>query len=77
MIDYIVHHAMTDMDVHQAAAELQAAATDAGDTRAVRAIDKAMLHYANGVRPSPTVGGWLIASATTLNQVYRISAVGG
>ncbi len=68
---------MNDMDVHQTASDLQAAASEAGDMRAVRALDKAMLHYARGVRPTLTTGGWLIASATTLNQVYRVSATHG
>ncbi len=68
---------MNDLDIHRTAAELTAAAHDAEDKRGENALNKAIYHYAHGVRPELTTGGYLIASATAANVVYRVSDTAG
>lgn len=60
-----------------AAAELATAASQAGDTANTNALNKAMYHLHNDVNIIPTVGGFLIASATRAGTVHRVSHVHG
>jgi hypothetical protein len=60
------------------AAELAEAAQTAGDTSSARALNKAALYLHQGVRPEPTIGGFLLSSATRGPVVvHRISAEHG
>jgi hypothetical protein len=57
------------------AAELAEAAQQAGDTANARALNKAALYLHQGVRPEPTIGGFLLSSATRGPVVvHRVSA---
>ncbi len=60
----------------QAAKELSALASAAGDSANARALDSAALEYALGVRPAFSAGDALIRSRTTAGVVYRLYSTG-
>ena len=62
-----------DKTIEEAAATLTAAVHDAGDRRNENALNKALYHYLQGVRPLPTTGGWLIPSGTRPGVIHRVS----
>lgn len=57
--------------------ELATAATEAGDTANAHALNKAALQLHQGISITPTVGGFLIASATRAGTIHRVSHVHG
>lgn len=56
-----------------AAAELAAAASEAGDKRNEQALNKAIFQLHAGSNPTPTCGGFLVASATRGGVIHRVS----
>lgn len=60
-----------------AAHALATAATETGDTANASALNKAAMQLHQGMNITPTVGGFLVASATRAGTVHRVSTVQG